>query len=384
MKILVHHHTKPYVSDKGIHIQSFIGTWVLELSKYFTEIGLLVSTSQNLLEEHDVLINQANIVIHDYQRSKSVFTFRRNKFLIKKCNDISSNYDVLLIRGITPRQKVVFDNCDVNKKYFLLVGSLIDSVPKLKFQKTSIIEWLFYWHRRRELKIISKAANFKFLSNSKGVVDELFDLFNEKAAFIPTNTISSNDFIVLNKKNKHKKIKILFCGRIVKEKGIEELLTALDVVSTKGIDVSLDIIGNCALDYKLKLKKIIRDLNISSSKIRFLGFIPFGKQLLDFYRNSDIFILPSWHEGFPHTVWEAGASGLPVIVTPVGGIPSLISSQDALFCNVKDYRSIVDAIIETIENPQATSNRVKSLYKLADSYNSSKCAELLYNEIIKK
>lgn len=381
MKILIHHHTKPCLSNKGIHVQSFIGSWISELSNYFTQIGLLMQTDHELKKEHDFLLSNDNIVLHDYKEINTPSFFQRNQYLINVCKEISYKYDVLLIRGITPKQKIIYDNCDIKKKYFLMVGSLNDSRPRLKINKTGLIVWFLYWSRRRELKNIAKGA--QLFSNSKGVVKELQEIFKTEAIFTPTNTINSKDFIPFKDFYPTKKIRVLFCGRVVKEKGIEELLIAIEAVRSKGLDVMIDIVGKCPPEYEPKLFNLLKQLKVPSSKINFHGFIPFGEKLLEFYRNSDIYILPSWHEGFPHSIWEAAASCTPVIVSPVGGIPSLITNQDVLFCKLKDSNSIAECIIKIINNPRTTNEQIRSLYKLAFTYNSNKCAQLMFNEILK-
>ena len=52
-----------------------------------------------------------------------------------------------------------------------------------------------------------------------------------------------------------------------------------------------------------------------------------GHELLSFYRKADIFIMPSLHESFPRTIWEAMASGCVVLTTNVGSIPLLLSHK---------------------------------------------------------
>lgn len=373
MKLLIHHHTRAYVDEKGIWLQSFIGSWVRELSKYFSEIGLLINVSNTKMETQDYLVSENNVVAHNYN-CKS----RRdlNKNIITTCRNLSFKYDILIIRGITPKQKIVFDNCRVNRKAFLLVGSIKNSKPVLKINKRRIIEWFLYWVRIYQLKKIAKSS--KIYANSKAAVDELFNFLNINASVIPTNTISNTDFIPFQQKKISSPINLLFCGRVREDKGIEELIKALSLVLAQGYFAKLEIVGDCSKSYKDKLKTLIENLELSSN-VTFRGFVEFGDKLFDFYKGSDIYILPSWHEGFPHSIWEAAANCIPVITTSVGGIPSILGRKHVLFCRVKNSKSIADCIIQTIEDPVATCARLESLYSLAQNYSSERCAEIMYN-----
>ena len=378
MKLLIHHHTQAYIDDNGIWLQSFIGSWINELSQYFTKIGLLIKVNDVREKEHDYLINNDSIVIHNYGIQNCSSRRKLNKKIIKVCKEISLDYDVLLIRGITPKQKIVFDYCQINKKVFLLVGSINDSKPLLIFNKISFIVWVLYWVRIYELKNIAKTS--QILANSKGVVSELFNLFEITASFVPTNTISNAQFLPITEKIINKPINILFCGRVRQDKGIEELIEALAIVNLKDFSVTLDIVGHCSELYRNKLEILISNLKLSSN-VTFHGFVTFGDELLHFYRTSDIYILPSWHEGFPHSIWEAAASCTPVITTPVGGISSTLSQEEVLFCKVKDPKYLANCIIKTFKDPLETKARVKSLYHLAQNYSSEKCAQITFNTI---
>lgn len=378
MKLLIHHHTRAYVDENGIWLQSFIGSWVSELSKYFSEIGLLINVSNTKIETQDYLVAKNNVVAHKYNDYNCNSRRKLNKKIITACRKISFKYDILIIRGMTPKQKIVFDNCRVNTKVFLLVGSIKNSKPVLKINKRRIIEWFLYWVRIYQLKKIAKSS--RIYANSKAAVDELFNLLNIKASIIPTNTLSNTDFIPFKQKKISSPINLLFCGRVREDKGIEDLIRALPLVLGQGYFVKLEIVGDCSKSYKDKLKALIENLELSSN-VTFSGFVEFGDKLFDCYQASDIYVLPSWHEGFPHSIWEAAANCIPVITTSVGGIPSILESKHVLFCRVKSSKDIADCIIQTIENPVATCARLESLHSLAQNYSSERCAEIMYNTV---
>jgi glycosyltransferase involved in cell wall biosynthesis len=112
--------------------------------------------------------------------------------------------------------------------------------------------------------------------------------------------------------------RMIFIGRLAKEKGVENLLKALNIVKTKERSLykilSLRIIGEGI--EKKALEELTHSLGLKN-KVRFLGKIS-GKKLIREYQKAQLFILPSLTEGQPLTILEAFATGLPVIATDVG------------------------------------------------------------------
>jgi glycosyltransferase involved in cell wall biosynthesis len=284
------------------------------------------------------------------------------------------NYDVLLIRGITPRQLLVSNSCSTPNKVYLMVGSIIDSMPKLSFSRIGIITWLLHKQRLKGIQTISKTA--VMLANSPATVKELKDLYNIDSHFVPTNSIKLENFEPLVIRQIGDPIKLLFCGRVVKDKGIEELIESLGLLKKKGANAILEIVGKVDPEYHQYLSKLADTFGVLSC-IHFAGYVSFGNELLNYYRHSDLYILPSWHEGFPHTVWEAAATCTPIIVTSVGGIPGLVSNKEVRFTKPKDPENIAEIIYATIKEPENTEIMVKNAYKLSLEYTVEKCAMLM-------
>lgn len=370
--LLIHHHAFAFIENDKVWIQSFIGIWVQEFSKYFDEIGLLSQVSNSRRPEQDYQITADNVILHRLNPPVKCNRFKRNKHIRQVCKTVSPYYDSLLIRGITPRQKLIFDNCDIKNKFFLLVGSLIESKPILHFDKISIITWVMFWFRRYQLKKISKSAIM--LANSPVLTEEIYSILRVNAKFIPTNTISRKDIVPFRVRNIQTPINILFCGRVIKEKGIEELIEAQKLLMDSNIQVILDIIGDIPEDYRATLYDKVIGLGLQSY-VKFHGFIPFGEDLLEFYRRADIYVLPSWHEGFPHSVWEAAASCTPIIISSVGGIPGLVSEEEVFFIESKNPQSIQKAVQEIITNSVRTSTKIKKAYQLILEYTIENCVE---------
>lgn len=114
----------------------------------------------------------------------------------------------------------------------------------------------------------------------------------------------------------------LFVGRIVRDKGINELAKAFQQLSKKHPEARLLLVGNYeeALDpVSDETRQIIEDM----PNLEWLG-PKRGDELIAYYAASDCFVFPSYREGFPNTVIEAGAMGLPSIVTDINGSREIV------------------------------------------------------------
>jgi len=378
--ILIHHHCTFESHGETYKTVSFIAHWVNELNKYF-DVGLLIHESRNNKVSNDSNID-SNIKIHSLgYEGKKWDRIQRIKRIKNKCKNISKEYDILLIRGITPRQLTVFENCNIENKFFLLVGSLIDSKPKFINIFFNPYSYFFHFVRKNELKKISKFSHI--FANSPKIVQELKLYFNiHNSSFVSTNTVSESMISEkVNKPNKNK-IQLIFCGRVVKEKGVIELLEAFFFLQKHFKNIELLIVGNVSDKFMsyIKNKKFWKHIQ---ENVKFLGFIKFGVPLFDIFKNSDILILPSYHEGFPHVIWESAVVSLPLIVTDVGGIRGLVSKDDVVFITPYSSIEIVEAVKFIINNEDERLKRTKNIKTKFINYSLEACCLRLYEEIIK-
>lgn len=117
-------------------------------------------------------------------------------------------------------------------------------------------------------------------------------------------------------------IQILFLGNLSQRKGVFDLVQAMKKV--EGAELYL-VGGEDEPGISQQIQKIISKQGLAH-KIKLLGS-KHGKEKMEFLQNADIFVLPSYAEGLPISLLEAMSVGLPVIVTPVGGIPSVITDN---------------------------------------------------------
>lgn len=374
MKILIHHHALVYQSEGRLLLPSFIGAWVDAIAAEVVQVGLLLSTTDEHFLNLDYVIQAKNIQFHALGHTAGKRMQSSSADLVRNIKEATSGYDLLLIRGMTPRQFLVYKNSMAKKVAFLLVGSIIDSKPKFAFNKLSAFLWLRYYEKRYQLKRISKKA--KILANSPHIVSELDEVLGINASFAPTNTLSDNQFLDFRPIKKEGPYTMVFCGRIVVDKGVEELIAALHLLREEGFDLKLKMIGKASDSYQQHLDNIIEAKDLQEH-ITFEGFVKFGPELMQQYASSDLFVLPTWHEGFPHSIWEAGACSLPIIVTAVGGIPGILNDDLVSFCEVKNPQDLALKIIHVLSNASETNAKTYRMLEFSRGFSVEQCASKL-------
>lgn len=116
---------------------------------------------------------------------------------------------------------------------------------------------------------------------------------------------------------------ILFAGTLTHRKGYDDLIRAFAAISTEFPAWRLKLAGNGEIEDG---KRLATDLNIID-KVDFLGWIN-GEDKDQVFRKASIYCLPSYSEGFPMGVLDAWAYHLPVISTPVGGLPDVAKNGE--------------------------------------------------------
>ena len=178
----------------------------------------------------------------------------------------------------------------------------------------------------------------------------------------------------------------IFVGRIVRDKGINELCEAYNRFSKTHPDTRLFLIGNFEDEIdpiSIEARSIIQN----NPGIKAVG-PQYGDDLLAYYAASDCFVFPSYREGFPNTVLEAGAMGLPCIVTDINGSRDIIiEGENGTIVPSKN----VDALYQAMERMLVDWNWRKALagkarQMIMDKFEQGfvqRCLLEYYKEILK-
>ncbi len=161
--------------------------------------------------------------------------------------------------------------------------------------------------------------------------------------------------------NLHKETNDIFLvttSRLVIKNGLADVIKSLPLLSDR---VKFLILGVGELESELK--KLAHELGVEK-RVIFQGFVDY-KDIPRYLKISDIFIRPSLSEGMGNSFIEAMASSIPVIATPVGGIPDfLVDKETGLFCKVNDSESIAMCVNKLIDDELLRNNIIKNALKM--------------------
>ena len=124
-------------------------------------------------------------------------------------------------------------------------------------------------------------------------------------------------------------IHFLFMGRVMKEKGVDELFSAMRQLRSEGHNCLLDLLGSFEEKYDSQIKQY--------EKEGWLNYYGYQYDVRPFIANAHCFVLPSYHEGMANTNLESAATGRPVITSNIPGCKeAVIDEWSGFLCKVKD------------------------------------------------
>lgn len=181
----------------------------------------------------------------------------------------------------------------------------------------------------------------------------------------------------------HQGFTFVFVGRIVRDKGINELVKAFDRLHQEHNDVRLVLVGPREDDLDPVLPETLERID------RGEGIEAVGKQsdVKSFYTDADALVFPSYREGFPNVVIEAGAMGLPSIVTDINGSREIIiDGQNGVIVPPQDEEALYQAMKLFVEDPELAQSLAGNARPLiASRYEQGyvrKCLYDFYHEIL--
>ncbi|MBN1352703.1 glycosyltransferase family 1 protein [candidate division KSB1 bacterium] len=161
----------------------------------------------------------------------------------------------------------------------------------------------------------------------------------------------------LEKMNGENQPVLLFVGRLVKEKDLDDLISADLILRAKGLSFKLVIVGDGPMMPTLKEQL---------PEAEFTGFL-YGKALSEKYASADIFVFPSTTETFGNVILEAFASGLPAVGVDRGGVADLIQNGQTGFLakakQPKDFASKIGILLKNKDIRQKMSATAQAFAK---------------------
>ena len=242
---------------------------------------------------------------------------------------------------------------------FPRAGKLISQYHNKSFFRKSI-RMLFstaniFLSQGKEMSLFAK-NDLKFESN---MIHEIF------------NWTATNELLEIGKtKILQKKVyEIIFVGWVESYKGIQELIEVLGQLKADGYEFKLLIAGDGSI--KKDMQDLTFKLNLKR-EVFFLGWLN-KNELYSQLKSADLFVLPSWSEGFPNSIVEAMSSKVPIISTNVGTIPGHIKNQEnGLLINKRNQNELKRAIELLINNHSLRHKIAENGYDYARKHFSTK------------
>lgn len=320
MKILIIYNSGLLSIDGDYYIENSIGEFALDLKKQGHEVvffGQKTISSEQDIRVFPILKNNIKLIALNRKKNK-IYNYIL-LYLLSIYAVIKSDFVYLFFPNAFKYVAVI--SVLLRKRLGLYIRGMDDLDDKLSL-----------WIYRHSNVILTVSPFFTDLVNNyvgKPVAESIKPMiqFSEKHIL---------DKRVYESKDSYQ---IFYIGRIVDDKGLDELLNATSILLKSAINVHLNIVGSG--EYLSHVEQLIIDLGIKDNTTVINGIYD-PKEIIVLYEKSDIFILPSYHEGFPRTIYEAMIFGLPIVTTAVGGIPAIM--KDNYNCRMINARSIDDIV----------------------------------------
>lgn len=253
-------------------------------------------------------------------------------------------------------------------------------------------------------KKIRNNIRFKLLSNidnyiaiSEEIEKNILDIVSKKAqVFRIPNGVNTSKFQPLRQDLKKKQreklglpddILILFVGSINKRKGVIDLLNAMENLSFQNVKCSLVMCG--PITDNIGFNKRIQEINKIDRGV-IIDYRGSVNNVDEYMKAADIFVLPSYSEGLPNVLLEAGASGLALVATDIGGNRDIIKHKyNGLLVEVGDSVKLSSAIQIAVKNRQLrlemgkrARNNIENNFSL--EYIASRYIHLYRNILLRK
>lgn len=296
--------------------------------------------------------------IFDEKVSKELFS--------PKIKDFFDNYDCIIINN----PLTLFAACCL----FLIQKEVtVITVFHSKSFSPNIFKNFINTLRRKFFTHIVAAYSSKNIFLTQNDRD-FFHNENKKLEAVPSeiigNGISTKTMNPKDSYSTNDKIKVLFVGKLTPSKGVLDLLSVAKNWDNSNT-ISFNFVGAGPLAPIIQSYKNCSYLGLKKKD-----------ELKDIYHDADIFVLPSYSEGFPLTLLEAMASGLPIVTSNIFGLKEVVGNKNNFFIQPGDQDALKQSITLLATTPQLRKSIGKENYQYAKEKRSIKAMIQKYSEVL--
>jgi len=241
------------------------------------------------------------------------------------------------------------------------------AMPQEFFQGSTVLTWIL-----RRFLLLSDVVTV--LSSAELAAYRAFDP-RIRVHLVPNAIDPVGQADQVRSYNTDKPLRLLYVGRILRAKGLFELMDALAELKRSGRDFRLSIAGSGPDQAELMAAAQRHGL---LDRVQFLGGV-FAAAKTRLWLGSDLFVFPTYREGLPYSLLEAMAAGCVPITTAVAAIPDVMRhGEHGMFVPVRDAAALADAIAtldddreRLVRMAEASRRRVMEQYtvtRLADDF----------------
>ncbi len=348
MRLGFYYHIPLAIKDGRMYLPGFLGVFIDALAAEVEELKLFLhhantkeaGLADHLLERRN--ISWVNLGLKQPAWYRSIF----HRSVLKPVASMAGAIDLLLLRSPSPLAPYFSEIDWLGDRIAYMVvsdyGRGAAFVPRTGL-RNRLVRLYSQWNDRvfkerltDQLVVVNSRELLNVLSNRTDNIHE-----------IRTTTLSAADFFERKDTCQGSTLRLLYTGRIVMDKGLKELVAAANQLVAGDLPVEVHIVGwedNENKPVQAELYNLAQKLAVQDV-LHFHGRKTVGSELNEMYRMADIYVLPSYHEGFPRTIWEAMANSLPVIATTVGSIPDYLENgRDALLIEPRRVEAVTEAV----------------------------------------
>jgi glycosyltransferase involved in cell wall biosynthesis len=284
--------------------------------------------------------------------------------------EATSSLHWIIIQGPTPQQNVVAKSVHPNCKIAPLLVGLWRKWPKEMFRQTGTLNF-FKEHLINLLKLYNQYQTSvllnKYADLPMGNNPAMPGFYKCKKSFTLVSKGLVNESEIQRKERKFNSkglIKLVFFSRLDPEKNLELILESLALLKSLGRNIELKVFGGTPMIQYLEfIKNKIAHLKLDN-QVKLMGEIP-NHQKFEVFQNADIYIFNTCTtEGFPRTVWEAMACGIPIVCANYPGAEAFFDNDEVLIFEQNNLKDLTDKILTLSDDINLSKKITQSAYSL--------------------
>ncbi len=326
---------------------------------------ILKEYSQNLDLTVDLITTSIDSDYHLEKLGNNIFIHRLPIGKNKNNLHFQSQKDILIYTWkalFFSRQLILKNQYDLTHSFFTVPCGMISLIIKWRYKIPYLVSLrgsdvpgyserfsFLYKIIKPLIRLIWKNSR-AVIANSAGLKELALKTNPRQKIGIIYNGVDTSDFTPRPASRPNDKFIITTgASRLTARKGIRYAIEAVKKLSSVYPELHLKIMGEG--NQKENLENLVKKLELENN-VKFLGRIPREKTAA-YYQEASVFILPSFNEGMSNALLEALASGLPVIVTDVGGTRELITEgKNGFIVPLRDADAIASALKKLLKNPE--------------------------------